>query len=124
MPVSHEECSLHPTRSPLPGPCVGLMIPRLGLFMTHGAAASSLKGENEGAGNRPARIGFAGQAAAARHVSAELIAFIAVVGTPLECRERVEACRRSGIALPIVNPRPTGTDPKQAAIEALQACAL
>jgi len=65
-----------------------------------------------------------GQAAAARHVPAGLTASIAVVGTPLECRERVEACRRSGIALPIVNPRPTGTDPKQTAIEVLQACTL
>ena len=64
-----------------------------------------------------------GQEAAALHVPDELIDSIAVAGTPSECHERIEAYRRSGIALPIISPRPTGADPKQAAIEALKACA-
>jgi probable F420-dependent oxidoreductase len=64
-----------------------------------------------------------GQEAAVHQVPDELIEAIAVAGTPAECRERIEAYRRSGIALPIISPRPTGSDPKQAAIEALKACA-
>jgi len=64
-----------------------------------------------------------GQEAAAQHVPDELIDSIAVAGTASECQERIEAYRRSGITLPIISPRPTGTDPKQAAIAALQACA-
>jgi probable F420-dependent oxidoreductase len=64
-----------------------------------------------------------GQQAAAKVVPDDLIEAIAVAGAPAECRERVEAYRRSGITLPIISPRPTGTDPKQAAIEALKACA-
>lgn len=64
-----------------------------------------------------------GHEAATKVVPDELIEAISVAGTPGECRERIEAYRRSGIALPIISPRPTGTDPKQAAIEALKACA-
>jgi probable F420-dependent oxidoreductase len=64
-----------------------------------------------------------GQEAAVQVVPDELIDAISVTGRPVECRERVEAYRRSGIALPIISPRPTGTDPTQAAIEALKACA-
>ncbi|MDQ3830793.1 MAG: LLM class flavin-dependent oxidoreductase, partial [Candidatus Tectomicrobia bacterium] len=51
-----------------------------------------------------------GHEAAARAVPDALIEAIAVVGTPAECRDRVEAYRRSGIALPIISPRPTGAD--------------
>jgi alkanesulfonate monooxygenase SsuD/methylene tetrahydromethanopterin reductase-like flavin-dependent oxidoreductase (luciferase family) len=64
-----------------------------------------------------------GQEAATKVVPDELIEAIAVAGTPAECRERTEAYRRSGIALPIISPRPSGPDPKRAVIEALQACA-
>jgi probable F420-dependent oxidoreductase len=64
-----------------------------------------------------------GHEAAAKVVPDGLIEAIAVAGTPAECRDRVEAYRRSGITLPIISPRPTGTDPKQAAFEALKACA-
>jgi len=64
-----------------------------------------------------------GHEAAAKVVPDELIDAIAVAGMPAECRERIEAYRRSGISLPIISPRPTGTDPKQAAIDALKACA-
>ena len=65
----------------------------------------------------------ADQVAAAKAVPDALIEAMAVAGTPSECRERIEAYRRSGIALPIVSPRPTGRDPKQAVIEVLEACA-
>jgi probable F420-dependent oxidoreductase len=64
-----------------------------------------------------------GHEAAAKAVPDTLIEAIAVAGTPAECRDRIEAYRRSGIALPIISPRPSGADPKQAAIEALKACA-
>jgi probable F420-dependent oxidoreductase len=64
-----------------------------------------------------------GHEAAAKAVPDELIEAIAVTGTPAECRERIEAYRCSGISLPIISPRPMGADPKQAAIEALKACA-
>jgi probable F420-dependent oxidoreductase len=64
-----------------------------------------------------------GQEAAAKVVPDELIEAIAVAGTPAECRERIETYRRSGISLPIISPRPTGRDPKQAVIEVLKACA-
>jgi alkanesulfonate monooxygenase SsuD/methylene tetrahydromethanopterin reductase-like flavin-dependent oxidoreductase (luciferase family) len=64
-----------------------------------------------------------GHEAAAKVVPDALIEAIAVAGTPAECRDRVEAYRRSGITLPIISPRPTGADPKQAAFEALKACA-
>jgi probable F420-dependent oxidoreductase len=64
-----------------------------------------------------------GHEAAAKVVPDALIEAIAVAGTPAECRDRIEAYRRSGITLPIISPRPSGTDPKRAAFEALKACA-
>jgi hypothetical protein len=42
----------------------------------------------------------------------------------MECRERVEACRQSGITLPIISPRLNGPDPKKQVIDAIKACAL
>lgn len=64
-----------------------------------------------------------GQDAAARMVPDALIEAMAVAGTPTECRERIEAYRRSGIALPIVSPRVSGPDAKQGVMEAIRACA-
>jgi alkanesulfonate monooxygenase SsuD/methylene tetrahydromethanopterin reductase-like flavin-dependent oxidoreductase (luciferase family) len=65
------------------------------------------------------------QAGAAGAVPDALIATVAVAGTPTECRERIEAYRRSGIALPIIFPvlRSTGPAGKQEMIDALRACA-
>jgi probable F420-dependent oxidoreductase len=63
-----------------------------------------------------------GHDAAAKMVPDALIEAISVTGTPEECRERVEAYRRSGITLPIISPRPGGPNPKQMVIEALKAC--
>ncbi|MCI0547178.1 MAG: LLM class flavin-dependent oxidoreductase [Candidatus Rokubacteria bacterium] len=59
---------------------------------------------------------------AARAVPDALVEAVGVAGTPTECRERVEAYRRAGLALPIVSPR-VGTAGKQAALDALRACA-
>jgi alkanesulfonate monooxygenase SsuD/methylene tetrahydromethanopterin reductase-like flavin-dependent oxidoreductase (luciferase family) len=53
----------------------------------------------------------------------ELIASMAIAGTPTACRERVEEYRRSGITLPIISPRLSGPDPKQQVIDAIRACA-
>ena len=65
------------------------------------------------------------QAGAARAVPDALIAAVAVAGTPAECRERIEAYRSSGIALPIIFPvlRSAGPAGKQDMIDALRACA-
>jgi probable F420-dependent oxidoreductase len=53
----------------------------------------------------------------------ELIAATGVVGVPEECRERVEAYRQSGIALPIISPFSRGPNGKQRVITAIRACA-
>ena len=65
------------------------------------------------------------QAEAARAVPDALLAAVGVVGTPAECRERIEAYRRSGIALPIILPplRSGGLNPKQEVMDTLRACA-
>jgi alkanesulfonate monooxygenase SsuD/methylene tetrahydromethanopterin reductase-like flavin-dependent oxidoreductase (luciferase family) len=46
-----------------------------------------------------------------------------VVGTPAECRERLAAYRRSGIALPIISPFSRGPNGHRRALEAIRACA-
>jgi alkanesulfonate monooxygenase SsuD/methylene tetrahydromethanopterin reductase-like flavin-dependent oxidoreductase (luciferase family) len=65
------------------------------------------------------------QAGAADAVPDALIAAVAVAGTPTECRERIEAYRRAGIALPIIFPvvRHAGLAGKQDVLDALRACA-
>lgn len=60
---------------------------------------------------------------AARVVPDELSEAMGVAGTPAECRERVEAYRRSGIALPIIFPLSGGPEGKQGVMEAIRACA-
>jgi alkanesulfonate monooxygenase SsuD/methylene tetrahydromethanopterin reductase-like flavin-dependent oxidoreductase (luciferase family) len=62
---------------------------------------------------------------AARAVPDALIAAVGVAGTPAACRERVEAYRHSGIALPIINPMTlsAGRDAKQDMMDAIRACA-
>jgi alkanesulfonate monooxygenase SsuD/methylene tetrahydromethanopterin reductase-like flavin-dependent oxidoreductase (luciferase family) len=61
--------------------------------------------------------------AAARAVPDAMIDATSVVGTPAECRARLEAYRRSGIALPIISPFSRGPHGKQRALEAIRACA-
>jgi len=61
--------------------------------------------------------------AAMRAVPDALIDAVAIAGTPEECRERVARYRRAGLRLPIISPRPAGGDPKQAAMDAIRACA-
>ncbi len=58
--------------------------------------------------------------AATRAVPDELMASTSAVGTPAECRERIEAYRQSGIDLPIISPRSGG---KAGALAAIRACA-
>ena len=62
---------------------------------------------------------------ATRAVPDALIAAVGVAGTPEVCRERVEAYRHSGIALPIINPvtLSAGRDSKQDVMDAIRACA-
>lgn len=62
------------------------------------------------------------RAGAARLVPDELIQAVAVAGTPAECRERLDAYRRSGIALPIIVPVSEGPDSTQQVMEAIRAC--
>lgn len=58
--------------------------------------------------------------AATRAVPDALIASTSAVGSPAECRERIEAYRASGIDLPIISPRSGG---KAGAMAAIRACA-
>jgi probable F420-dependent oxidoreductase len=64
-----------------------------------------------------------GRAAAAALVPDALVEAVGVVGTPAECRARIEEYRRAGIALPIVSPRAGGPDPKARVMAAIRACA-
>jgi probable F420-dependent oxidoreductase len=61
--------------------------------------------------------------AAVRAVSDELIDATSVVGTPAECRERVEAYRRSGIDVPILSPFARGPGAKAKFEAVIRACA-
>ncbi len=63
------------------------------------------------------------RAEAARRVPDPLLAAITAAGTSEQCREKVEAYRKSGIALPIISPRASGAGGKHMAIDALRACA-
>ena len=46
-----------------------------------------------------------------------------VVGTPEQCRAKIEAYRQSGLDLPIVSPFARGPDAKARVEAALRACA-
>ena len=61
--------------------------------------------------------------AATRAVPDVLIDATSVVGTPAECRARLEAYRRLGIALPIISPFSREPHGKERAMEAIRACA-
>lgn len=61
--------------------------------------------------------------AAVRAVSDELIDATSVVGTPAECRERVEAYRRSGIDVPILSPFARGPGARAKFEAVIRACA-
>jgi alkanesulfonate monooxygenase SsuD/methylene tetrahydromethanopterin reductase-like flavin-dependent oxidoreductase (luciferase family) len=83
-----------------------------------------------------AEHGFAGEAtaiaaawahgdrnAAERAVSDALIDATGIAGTPQDCRERVEAYRRSGIDLPILSPFARGPGARAKFEAAIRACA-
>jgi len=59
---------------------------------------------------------------AAKLVPDELIQALGVAGTPAQCRERIEAYRQSGIALPIIFPIGSGANVKQQVMDTLRAC--
>ena len=56
-------------------------------------------------------------------VPASLIDQIGLVGSREECQDKLQAYRRAGITLPIISPRPSGTNSKESAIEIIRACA-
>ena len=60
---------------------------------------------------------------AARLVPDELIEALGVAGTPAQCRERIEAYRQSGIALPIIFPIGSGAAAALQVMETLRSCA-
>ncbi len=60
---------------------------------------------------------------AARLVPDELIEALGVAGTPAQCRERIEAYRQSGIALPIIFPIGSGASAALQVMETLRSCA-
>jgi alkanesulfonate monooxygenase SsuD/methylene tetrahydromethanopterin reductase-like flavin-dependent oxidoreductase (luciferase family) len=59
---------------------------------------------------------------AARLVPDELIEALGVAGTPVQCREQIEAYRQSGIALPIIFPIGGGANAKQQVMDTIAAC--
>jgi alkanesulfonate monooxygenase SsuD/methylene tetrahydromethanopterin reductase-like flavin-dependent oxidoreductase (luciferase family) len=60
---------------------------------------------------------------AARQVPDELIRAVGIAGTSAECRERIDAYRGAGLALPVIFPVSGGPDGKQRVMAALRACA-
>ena len=60
---------------------------------------------------------------AMRRVPAALVEKIALVGSPDDCRHRIEAYRSAGIRLPIISPRVTGKDAEKQVMECILACA-
>ena len=63
------------------------------------------------------------RAAAERAVSDALIDATSIAGTPEQCRERIEAYRRSGIDLPILSPYARGPEAKARFEAVIRACA-
>ncbi len=63
------------------------------------------------------------RAGAEQLVSDAMIDATSVVGTPEQCRERLEAYRQSGIDLPIISPFARGADAKATFEAAIRACA-
>lgn len=63
------------------------------------------------------------QAGAERCITDAVIDATAVVGTPGECRDRIEAYRQSGIDLPIISPFARGAGAKATFEAAIWACA-
>ena len=61
--------------------------------------------------------------AATRAVSDALVDSICVVGTARQCRDKIEAYRRSGIDLPMIAPAAYGPDAKAQVEATLRACA-
>ena len=60
---------------------------------------------------------------AARAVPDAMVEAVAVVGTADQCRARVQEYRASGLDLPILSPRVSGSDGKASVIAAIRACA-
>ena len=75
---------------------------------TEQAAAAFAKGDRQGA---------------EKFINDAMIDATAVVGTPSECRERLQAYRDSGIDLPIISPFARGPGAKAAFEAAIRACA-
>lgn len=63
------------------------------------------------------------QAGAVRAVPDAVIAATGIVGSPAECRDRLEAYRQSGISLPIISPFSRGAGAQQRVMDAIRACA-
>ena len=63
------------------------------------------------------------RAAAERAVSDALIDATSIAGTPEQCRERIDAYRRSGIDLPIISPYARGPEAKARFEAVIRACA-
>jgi alkanesulfonate monooxygenase SsuD/methylene tetrahydromethanopterin reductase-like flavin-dependent oxidoreductase (luciferase family) len=74
----------------------------------------------------PLRIqppGAGDRAGAARAVPDAMAAAVGLVGTPAECRARIEEYRAAGLALPIISPRARGAGARAAFEDAIRACA-
>ena len=62
------------------------------------------------------------RAAATAAVSDALVDSVCVAGTPRQCRDKIDAYRKSGIALPIIAPVAEGPDAKAQAEATIRAC--
>ena len=60
---------------------------------------------------------------AARAVPDAMASAVGLVGTPAECRARIEEYRAAGLQLPIISPRARGKGAQAAVMMALRACA-
>ena len=59
----------------------------------------------------------------ARLVPDQMVDAVTIAGTPAECRERLARYRNAGLDLPIISPRPVGTDPLRSTVDAIRALA-
>ncbi|MEE9248917.1 MAG: LLM class flavin-dependent oxidoreductase, partial [Dehalococcoidia bacterium] len=59
----------------------------------------------------------------ARLVPDQMVNAIAVVGTPEECKQRIEEYRRAGVTLPIIAPRYSGREAKEQIMAVIRALA-
>ena len=59
----------------------------------------------------------------ARLVPDRMLSAVSIIGTPDDCKQRLEDYRRAGVTLPIISPRSSGTNAKEEVMQVIRACA-